>query len=82
MFESRDCVTGRRSSPPRATTRLFFSGFFLKKEGFESIVILLILYYVVSGNYSIGLWFEVFSHCFGNAITKMDKLAFCFHLIN
>ena len=37
----------------------FFSGL-KKREGFESIVILLILYYVVSGNYSIGLCFEVF----------------------
>lgn len=55
----------------------FFSGL-KKREGFESIVILLILYYVVSGNYSIGLCFEVLE----NAITKMNELAFCFHLIN
>ena len=70
MFESRDCVTGRRSSTPRATTGLFFPDFFFKKEGFELIVILLILYYVVSGNYSIGLWFEVFSLCFGKRHNK------------
>ena len=49
---------GWRSSPPSANTRLFFPDW--KKEGFESIVILLILYYVGSGNYSIGLCFEVF----------------------
>ena len=52
------CVMGEGA---RLLVRL--RGFFFrikKREGFESIVILLILYYVVSGNYSIGLCFEVF----------------------